>query len=192
MTQTKGLLLTLLVGAAIGYAATTWAKDAQIARLKVTADSVRVADSVTAAHALAFADSVAKVVVAKDAEEAAAKAQAATAAKSVATFHDALHAAIANNTVALAAFDSLEAAHAAEKQQLQNAIVAADAKVLALTAANDTLRLAIGDLNRSVAFLANRVNALHGGTTPKWLKVSLEVVKIGGAFYAGVQAGKKS
>ncbi len=191
MNWKHGVVLVTL-GLVIGYWGSVASKDHQIVRLKAVADSIRVADSATTARALTFADSMEKIVAAKNLAEQSAKDQAAQASKSVAVFHDALHKAIADNTVALAALDSLEAAHAEEKQQLQNAVVAADAKVAALTVENGALKSAVFDLNRSIVVLAGRVNALHAGSTPKWLKLSFEALKLGGVAYAGYRAGRAS
>src|SRR6266550_126789 len=175
----KVILAAVLIGAAGSYGLTHWRDNVKIVALQQHADSVSfiawrsdsaaVASNVVATLALKKLDVV----------EKAAEVDAASADTRVAAFHGTLHQLIAANAEANAAFDSLEQAHADQTAQLQKAKDAADAKVLILGAENFTLLQTVHALNGQVQDLNKRIQALNHKTLPKWLDVSLTVVKTG-------------
>lgn len=191
MSQTRGILLAFLAGAALAFGI-DWARhDARIDRLKATADSVQTVQAAKDSVARAFVDSVDRAVAASKAAEDRAKADAATARQQKQVFHDALHALVDSNAAAKAALDSLEAAHEREVAGLRSALTLADAQVVAMRASRDTLQRRVDDLNASIAVLAHQINDLKAGP-PKWVKIGLETVKLVGVAYAGYHVGKKS
>lgn len=52
----------------------------------------------------------------------------------------------------------------------------------------DSLQTMLDSANVQVRTIAKKIDALHG--TPKWLSISFEVLKIGGAAYAGYKVGQ--
>lgn len=185
------LLATLGIGLALGVGLTRWRDNAQVVALQAHADS--------AARSAAARDS-AQIVRIKATNDSLAVLRATKAAAKAA------------ETAALAGADSLARALAAvttaadsipllngEVLNLRIAVAKADARTTIAEAETQVWRFRalkaetdVGLLNDQIQDLNTQIQALNHHALPKWFRVSLEVVKLGGAAYAGYQVGKKA
>jgi hypothetical protein len=152
----------------------------QYAKLQAYADSVGVADSTKAAQVKKYSDSITalvsivsvqrtKIIVRTKVDTtqvAAVLARAKSASDSAAQV-----------PVLLAA-----------NRNLFQALTLSDSIIRAETRRGDSLQTVTESLNQGMQRLVGRINSLHG--TPTWLKVSFEVLKIGGAGYVGWRVGR--
>lgn len=174
MKWTLGVI-GLVVGALVAGLLTKSCSDKSIEELQAHS-------KVTVAEATAFGDSMVRVadslrrqqvrvvtVVKQDTTAARVARQALASAKN------------ARDSIALYQIENANLESA--KLGLFQALALANAESDSLRRRGDSLQTVVSDLGRRIERLKPR---------PKWLRVSIEVVKIGGAAYAGYEAGRAS
>lgn len=184
----KYYIAALCVAFAAGAAWGRWGPDNRVDALKAAADSIaaaavardsaalRVADSLRA-----YADSIANarapviVVVRRDSAAAARADAAVAAARTARDSNVALVAAVRARDGALAGMRALAV--------LDSLTIAAE------RARGDSLAVALRDQTAAVLDLNARLQSLDR-RRPKWARVAMEVVKIGGAAYVGYEIGR--
>lgn len=184
----RNYLIAFAVGLAIGVAAMWYWGDRQYASLKTYADSTRVADSTITARAHKYSDSL---------EGEVAKLQTRKQKIIVKVIADTAGVAAAESLLVAAnsTSDSVKALKAEVSvlkdvnKTLWQAVAVADSQTVLERHRADTLLAKVDTLNVSVQKLTQKISALHG--TPKWLRISFEALKVGGAAYAGYQIGKR-
>jgi prophage DNA circulation protein len=183
----KATLVAFLIGLVAGVAGMAYVGSKQYGKLKTFADSIAKSDSVAKAEVHNFKDSMGTVVATLTAKKQKVIVKAIADTSGVAAAESAL---VVARTTADSMKD-LKTANEALKAvnvNLWKALAFSDSISAVKQQVIDSLSHTVDGLNDSVQKLTQRINKLHG--TPKWLSISFEVVKIGGAAYGGYELGK--
>lgn len=184
--QWKALLAALVVGGLLAFALVSIHSNNQIAHLKHYGDSVAVVAHQRDSLVNRYNDSV-RIVVGELEKTKRALANVAAANRRIDNQLDSTLAAAAttadSNNIRGQQIVNLRQ----ENVTLMGALAIANNQLAIQTASKDSILRMLNDADRDIINLRNQIDHL-GPSVPKWVRPSLEVVAVVGAFYAGTKA----
>jgi len=184
----RNLLIAFAAGLVMGLVGMWYVSGKQYASLKTFADSTRAADSTQVAQVHHYSDSLEMEVAQLSARKQKIITKVVADTSGIAAAESLIVAASTSRDNIDAQREEIAVLKSVNKS-LFAALAISDTMFAREKQRGDSLQHTLDSVNQSVQQLTERINKLHG--MPTWFKVSVEIVKIGGATYAGFQFGKR-